>query len=209
MSRQKLRIRFRKQGDLRLISHRDLARALERLFRRSELPLAMSEGFHPHPKITFPAALGLGIEGSDEVIELILAEARDPVEVRQRLKEESPPGLVIKNVTELEISSRKIQVDRVTYEITIPTERQAALSSAIDKLLSQSSLSFQRTGRTQPIDLRRSIKDVQLVDDRLQIQLWISQETIARPREILQVLGVDDLEDQGRWMTRTEVHLTS
>ncbi|MDG2382818.1 MAG: TIGR03936 family radical SAM-associated protein [Pirellulaceae bacterium] len=209
MSRQKLRIRFRKQGDLRLISHRDLARALERLFRRAELPLAMSEGFHPHPKITFPAALGLGIEGCNEVIELTLAEARDPVEVRQRLTEESPPGLVIKNVTELETSNRKIQVDQVTYEITIPTERQEALSSAIDELLSKSSFSFQRKGRTEPIDLRRSIKDIQLVDERLQIQLWVSQETIARPREILQVLRVDDLEDRGRWITRTEVHLTS
>lgn len=209
MNRQKLRIRFRKQGDLRLISHRDLARALERLFRRSELPLAMSEGFHPRPRVTFPAALGLGIEGVDEVIEVLLDEARDPEDVRERLMEESPPGLVIKTVTELDAGCRKIQVDRVTYEITIPAERQEALQGAIRELLEKHSHPLQREGRAQPIDLRPSIEDVQLVGDRLQIQLRVSQQVIARPREILQVLGVDDLEDQGYWITRTEVHLTS
>ncbi len=67
--RQKLRIRFRKTGDLRLISHRDLARAFERLFRRADLPLAMSQGFHPHARINFPSALALGIQGEDEVVE--------------------------------------------------------------------------------------------------------------------------------------------
>ena len=54
MVRQRVRIRFRKQGDLRLIGHRDLVRCLERLFRRAGLPLGMSEGFHPKPRMSFP-----------------------------------------------------------------------------------------------------------------------------------------------------------
>ena len=61
--RQRVRIRFRKSGDLRLIGHRDLVRAWERAFRRAALPLGMSEGFHPKPRMSIPAALGLGIEG--------------------------------------------------------------------------------------------------------------------------------------------------
>ena len=35
MVRQRVRIRFAKQGDLRLIGHRDLMRTWERLFRRA------------------------------------------------------------------------------------------------------------------------------------------------------------------------------
>lgn len=209
MNRQKLRIRFRKEGDLRLISHRDLARTLERLFRRAELPLAMSEGFHPHPRVTLPAALSVGIEGANEVIEVLLDEPQDPENVRQRLIEESPPGLVITSVTELEAHQRKAQVERVTYEIPIPTERRKALESAVSELLNKRSHPWQREGRAKPIDLRLSIEDMQLVDDRLQIRLWMSQQASARPREILQVLGIDDLEQQGYWITRTEVHLTS
>ena len=44
-------------------------RCLERLFRRAGLALSFSEGFHPKPRMTFPLALAVGIEGVDEVME--------------------------------------------------------------------------------------------------------------------------------------------
>jgi hypothetical protein len=74
MVRLRVRVRFSKQGDLRLIGHRDLMRCFERLFRRAGLRLRFSEGFHPKPRMTFPLALAVGIEGTDEVMELELAE---------------------------------------------------------------------------------------------------------------------------------------
>ena len=69
-SETRLRIRFTKCGDVRWISHRDLARVWERLLRRAGLQLAFSQGFHPKPRISFPSALALGIEALDEVVEL-------------------------------------------------------------------------------------------------------------------------------------------
>ena len=74
MVRHRVRIRFCKQGDLRWIGHRDLMRCMERLFRRAALPLGMSQGFHPKPRMSFPAALAVGIAAMDEVMELELAE---------------------------------------------------------------------------------------------------------------------------------------
>ncbi len=75
MVRLRVRIRFSKQGDLRLIGHRDLMRCLERVFRRAQLALGFSQGFHPKPRMTFPSALAVGIEGLDEVMEVELADA--------------------------------------------------------------------------------------------------------------------------------------
>ena len=94
--RQRLRLRFSKQGDLRWISHRDLARAMERMVRRAGLVLRMSEGFHPKPKMAFPSALAVGIAGRAEVMELELACPADPDEVATRLNSQAPPGLVTK-----------------------------------------------------------------------------------------------------------------
>ena len=95
---QRLRIRFRKQGDLRWISHRDLVRAVERLCRRADLALRMSEGFHPKPKLSFPSALALGIEGLGEVMELELVRPVEPEQVQQRLNALAPAGLVITQI---------------------------------------------------------------------------------------------------------------
>ena len=81
----RVRIRFCKQADLRLISHRDLVRTIERLFRRAGVAVSLSEGFHPKPRMMFPSALAVGIDGLDEVLEVDLADALEPDELLGKL----------------------------------------------------------------------------------------------------------------------------
>src|SRR6478672_11566182 len=92
MTATKVRLRFAKRGDLRLISHHDLMRCLERLLRRARIPMALSQGFNPRPKVVFALAMGLGIEGRREVVDLELSEPMGPAEVLRRLSAAAPPG---------------------------------------------------------------------------------------------------------------------
>src|SRR5271166_2850470 len=89
----KLRFRFAKRGDLRLMSHHDLMRCLERMARRAQIPLAQSQGFTPRPRIVFASALGLGIEGQNEIVDLELIEPEEPADVLSRLQAASPEGI--------------------------------------------------------------------------------------------------------------------
>ena len=77
----KVRLRFAKCGDLRLVSHHDLMRCLERMLRRAQIPIALTQGFNPRPKMTFALALGLGIEVDREVVDLELSEPLEPSEL--------------------------------------------------------------------------------------------------------------------------------
>ena len=70
----RVRLRFTKVGKVRWTSHRDLARMLERAFRRTQLPLAYSGGFSPRPKVSFGLALPTGAESVAEYLDLELAE---------------------------------------------------------------------------------------------------------------------------------------
>ncbi|MBS4053530.1 MAG: DUF2344 domain-containing protein, partial [Thermaerobacter sp.] len=45
----RLWLKFARADELGYISHLDTHRAYYRLFRRAELPLALSQGFNPHP----------------------------------------------------------------------------------------------------------------------------------------------------------------
>ncbi|HVT77145.1 MAG TPA: TIGR03936 family radical SAM-associated protein, partial [Acidimicrobiales bacterium] len=65
----KLRIRYTKLGKVRWISHRDIARCVERAVRRAKLPVAYSEGFSPRPRIAFGLALPTGAESSAEYLD--------------------------------------------------------------------------------------------------------------------------------------------
>jgi radical SAM-linked protein len=93
MPLDKVRIRFRKSGHLRLVSHLDLMRSLERVLRRAALPFRMTGGFHPTPRLVITQSLPLGVVGHREVMELELTEEIDPDEVLRRLRGQVPPGI--------------------------------------------------------------------------------------------------------------------
>ena len=57
-----VRVKYAKQGKVRWISHRDVARAFERALRIEQLPLAFTLGFSPRPKVSFGLALSTGYE---------------------------------------------------------------------------------------------------------------------------------------------------
>src|SRR5437870_7518850 len=102
MVRDKLRIRFRKYGDLRLISHHDLMRCFERMLRRAALPFHSTEGFNPKPRLVFAMPLPLGVVGCQEVAELELDAELAPEVIQDRLAHQVPPGLEILSVCRID-----------------------------------------------------------------------------------------------------------
>ena len=70
---QRIRIRYAKRGPLRFTSHRDFARAFERAIRRAGVPIAYSQGFTPHPKISYASAAPTGVASEAEYLEIGLA----------------------------------------------------------------------------------------------------------------------------------------
>ncbi len=117
ITKTRLRIRFTKCGDLRWISHRDLARVWERLLRRAGLQLAFSQGFHPKPKISFPSALALGIEALDEVVELEVLGVVELLSIGDVLRREMPAGMELLELRALETALGKAKVLGATYRI--------------------------------------------------------------------------------------------
>src|SRR5947209_16639371 len=94
-SRYRYRLRFRKEGALRLVSHHDLMHVWERMARRARVAIAHSQGFHPQPRMVFALSLALGIEGAREVLELELTERLESEALRERLAAQAPPGLEV------------------------------------------------------------------------------------------------------------------
>src|SRR5207253_3677537 len=115
----KFRIRFRKAGDLRLVSHHDLMHCFERMLRRAELPMVYTQGFHPHPRMTFALSLALGVVGGAEVVELELDPGLAAEEVHDRLGRQAPPGLEILSVGIVD-KKAKLQVRRAWYRAGVP-----------------------------------------------------------------------------------------
>lgn len=90
---QRLRIRYTKLGRVRFLSARDLTSVWERSLRRAGLPIAYSEGFTPHAKVSFPDALPVGHASTGEYAELTFAADIDPPSGLARLSAALPTGM--------------------------------------------------------------------------------------------------------------------
>jgi radical SAM-linked protein len=209
MARQRIRIRFCKDGDLRLIGHRDLLRAFERLLRRCGLALKMSEGYHPKPRISFPSALSLGVRGLDEVMEFELTEPVAAHELKASLSRHAPPGLSIGDVQVRPAEAGKARVHHTVYELPLPEQRRVAAAAAVESWLARSTWPVQRDGSHRTLDVRQAVDRLELSGDVLRMRLSVSGDAQVRPAEVLAALGLDDLLQMGFPLTRTAVEVRS
>ncbi|HVC97306.1 MAG TPA: TIGR03936 family radical SAM-associated protein [Pirellulales bacterium] len=207
MVRRQVRIRFCKHGDLRLLGHRDLARAWERVFRRAGVGLRMSEGFHPKPRLSFPSALAVGVSGADEVLEAELTCAWSNDEVAAALARCMPAGLTVTTVESLPAGAPASQVRRVVYELPVPRERRPGLAERIARWLGEGPKPVDRGEGRKPVDLGALVEGVELDGDVLRMRIRVTPQGTARPREVLAALGLEDVERQGFFLTRTAVEL--
>lgn len=93
-----LRVIFAKKGDMKYISHLDLVRLFQRAARRADIPVALSKGFSPRPKIRFKRALKLGLESEAEEAVFELSSSVSLGGFRSGLQRQFPEGIVIKHV---------------------------------------------------------------------------------------------------------------
>lgn len=68
----RIRIKHNKTGSLVFLSHLDMMLTMNRALRRSGLPFACTEGFHPKPKFSFGQPLGVGMASTGEYFDLVL-----------------------------------------------------------------------------------------------------------------------------------------
>jgi hypothetical protein len=133
MVRTRVRIRFRKEHDLRLLGHQDLLRAWERWLRRAEIRPAHTEGFHKRPRMNYPSALAVGICGLDEIVELEFENDRDPDSISAALQAHAPTGLSIVSVERMPAGARFSQPAAAEYEIRLPDDVIASVGAMIER----------------------------------------------------------------------------
>lgn len=207
MNRRRVRIRFRKEGDLRLLGHRDLVRLFERLFRRAGLSLAMSEGFHPKPRMSFPSALALGIAASNELFEVQLLNDRPAGELLDIVRRHAPNGLTIFELEDLPMESKKAQIRFANYTFPVPCERRDAVTRRIAAVLDAAGGKGLDSGDETKVDLRDGLEALSLDDGVLLLRVRMNRPGGVRPRDVLAALGLEDLERQGCFLTRTSVEV--
>lgn len=191
----RVRIYFDKTEAMRFTGQLDVHRTFERMFRRANLPLAYSHGFHPQPRINFASALPLGFTSQAEIVDIWLETSIPLADIETALKITLPPGIQIQQIEEIDSKTPTLQTQVVASEFTITVLLpQKNLNELLSKLLGASSLPRVRRGKAY--DLRPLIyKLSRLPDDdeshpRFKINLASRPGATGRPEEVLDELGI-------------------
>ncbi len=190
----RLRITFAKRGPLRYTGHLDLQKNWERIIRRARLPLAYSQGFHPHPRIQLAAALPLGFASRAEIVDIFLTQRIEIRNLKEQIQVVCPSGLEILHVEEVEENAPPLQTQlrAVEYLVILPpldTNAQQALRQRVAELLATPSLPRRR--REKDYDLRPLIHELRWLEDgSLFMRLNATEGATGRPEEVLDALGI-------------------
>jgi radical SAM-linked protein len=196
-ARQRLRLTVSKGNEIRFIAHLDLARTLERAFRRAELPMVYSQGFNPRPKYALASALPVGVTGREELVDIWLAPPMDPRIVARQLVDELPSGIGLSSVQAVNLSEPSLQslARWAEYEIA-PLDSIPDLDGRMAELLAQPEIvrMRHRKGKVRSYDLRPLIGSLsRLPDSRgvIAMRLAHSPQGTGRPDEVLKALDLD------------------
>jgi radical SAM-linked protein len=142
---QRVRIRYAKRGPLRFTSHRDFARAFERAIHRAAVPIAYSQGFTPHPKISYASAAPTGVASEAEYLEIGLRERVDVPALARALDAALSPGLDV--LTAVEAAAGGSLADRIdagSWLIELPGVDVDELRRAVELFLAADEVPVER-----------------------------------------------------------------
>lgn len=208
MTGDKIRLRFAKAGDLRLLSHLDLLRASERMLRRAELPFKSTQGFHPMARWVFALSLPLGVGGRNEVVELELLEPRDCEIVRETLNRHAPPGLVFHAAAAVPMKAVAM-ARRAVYTLALPADRVAAATDAAAAFMAQDKVWVDKLHpRPRKVNVRPYLRSMRVENATLIMDCWVTPTGTARGDDLLKLLGLADVHPYRAVLERAELEIS-
>ncbi len=199
MTAQRLRLWFRKGQRVRYISHLDVLRHWERVFRRAELPLAYTKGFTPHPRLAFAAPLPLGFIAEGDVFDATLDERVDLDAVRDRLAEQSTEDLSLVDMREVAAQAPAPQASLkwADYRFDISGATLDEARAAIDDFMARETFEWvdERREKKRTYDMRAGVASLSAEEGeegvRIRGRLGAHQDLTIRPEELLKAILPD------------------
>jgi len=209
---RRVRFRFSKMGKVRFTSHRDVARMWERALRRSRLPVALSQGFSPHPLLSFGLALPTGCESYGEYLDARLESAGSDwsdgfpeAELPGLLTPLLPDGVVVQAARVIGMAEGSLQqeVGSCDWELEVHGVGGQELRERVERMLAAPSLTIhrERKGRQTEDDIRPAILTLSVTQEsgleqgghpigRLRAELATHPRGV-RPGDLISAFGTD------------------
>jgi radical SAM-linked protein len=180
-----VRLFYRKFGNMKFVSHLDMNRFMIRMVRMSGIPVWYSEGFNPHPYITFALPLSLGFDSEYEVMDIRLDDdLYDNTLVYTKLKSLMPEGIEFFGVGDPMMKAGDVAFASFKLEFDNLKCFEAQL---IEFLNSDTIIAEKKTkkGKMKEIDLKEFIKSFDVCDNTVELILAAGGSNNLNPKLLI------------------------
>jgi len=206
-----VRLRWRKENPARFTSHLDSMRALERAIRRADIPVAYTEGFNPHMKLSFGPPLPLGFVSDDEYFDLHLEGVFTEFGFR-KLQAALPNGFSVAAYRPLYNTRESLaaMLNRASYEVALD-EPMADLDDRIGAFLVTDEVTVHRPRKNKDVNIRPSVVEINTPEHLdgagLGFTLKLGEPDAAKPLEVVRaVTGMSDERTAALRVRRTRLY---
>ncbi|MFR4519273.1 MAG: TIGR03936 family radical SAM-associated protein [Fusobacterium sp.] len=182
----KKRLFFNKYEEMKYISHLDLLRFMDRILRKSGIPVKYSQGFHPRPKISLGNPISLGTDAFNEAMDIELREDMTNEELFKRLNNKCVIGFEFTKVMDID---GKTSIAEEYKEMKFEIQGPGSSLEKIENLLGQDEiiLTKEKKGKIESKDLKPRIKNYEIDKEKNKITMILENMS---PNSLLNICGV-------------------
>lgn len=187
----KIRIRFEKTGSMKYIGHLDCMRFFQKLMRLADIDIRYSEGFSPHPIMSFASPLGVGIESRGEYVDIEVNRREASRDALARLNRSMPEGLAVLSFRELPEDAKNAMslITCADYRVVPKSGIEVSVTQAVVEELFHRANTFPVVKKTKKsertLDLKEYVYQFRYDRDGFFIRLSAGSETNIKPELLL------------------------
>ncbi|HCX65838.1 MAG TPA: hypothetical protein DHN33_11595 [Eubacteriaceae bacterium] len=194
------RLKFVRKEELKYLSHLDMQRMVQRTLRRAKIPMKYSEGFNPHPKLSFASAMSVGLVSEGEYLDVELEKDLPPHVLKANINAQAPRGFAILDgfVTDEKLSSLSSRVAYARYRIVFEGVKSSELRKGMDALWNKEEIPYtkkNKKGKRITRNIRPMIHSVESIEDEknedqtsLEVLLSAGSEMHLKPEVLIDFL---------------------
>lgn len=194
--------RFGKLGRLRYISHLDLQRFMMRALRRTDLPVAYSQGFNPHPQMSFASALAMGWSSTAELMDIKLAAPVEAEHALGQMRSALPPEMPVYSCRLVEDRHPALMANLIMadYRIELGGAEVDKIISAVSAYWAEETVMGIRKTKSgeKEVNIRPQTIALTAQDNVLCARLMLTPEDTLKPDTLIAALaersGAQDFE---------------
>lgn len=164
----KLRVKYEVTEAGRFLGHLDLTRTIMKILRRADIPVMLTEGFNPHPKLSFAMPLSVGHTSKGEYFEVVLKENISEKEFMNRFNSFVPQAILaleVKKVKDKQESMSSI-INCAKYRLVFLYSEYGIIEEAIRTILGKKEIVILKKSKhkIKETDIRPLIYNLEIAE---------------------------------------------